>query len=209
MRGRSSTDLYARLIGLVLLVSLSLSGCHSDPPMIRDAKVVAKEFSAALRRHDADRLRALAACIISTEGVRDARLRYLEPPLSIRAIALDSLAAHYASSHRMADSVYSSAPDSAASLEARFEQSRSMARRAAVTRAALRAADQSRSYAAPRGDVELMTIRAHVMVRFTGEAVGPDAIDRDTVVRLIRAPAGVWVVYAFDLASDSPGPLPY
>ena len=58
-------------------------------------------------------------------------------------------------------------------------------------------------------NTELKTIRAHVLVRFAGEAVGPAASDRDTIVRLVRAPGGVWVVYSFDLASDSPGPLPY
>lgn len=205
MRGRSSTD----LLGLALLAGLIAGGCRPEPPDLRDARAAVKEFSTALRRHDGERLRAMAACIVSTEGVRDARLRYLEPIRAVRAAALDSLVTLYTEAHRLADSVYAAAPDSAADLESRFERARNLGRRAAATRAARRGAEESRSDGVSSANTELKTIRAHVMVRFAGEAVGPAAIDRDTIVRLVRAPGGVWVVYAFDLASDSPGPLPY
>jgi hypothetical protein len=180
---------------------------------VRDARSKVLEFTDALRARDDALLRSLATCVIETAGVRDARLRYLEPPRSIRFGALDSLSNLYAEAHRIADSLYAAAPDSAADLEARFDRARSLARRAAATRAALRAAEQSGSSTPARSasarDGELRSIRAHVLVRYGGVAVGPDPIDRDTLVRLIRAPGGGWVVFAFDLASDSPGPLPY
>jgi len=207
VRGRSSTD--ALLLSLGLLAGLIAGGCAPDPPDVREARSTVKEFSSALRRHDGDRLRDMAACIVSTDGIRDARFRHLEPLRTIRAGALDSLLALYTEAHRLADSVYAAAPDSAADLEARFERARSLSRRAAATRAARRAAEESRRDAEPDGGVELRTARAHVLVRFAGEAVGPAPIDRDTIVRLVRAPGGAWVVYAFDLASDAPGPLPY
>ncbi|HEU4334017.1 MAG TPA: hypothetical protein VFT32_05930, partial [Candidatus Eisenbacteria bacterium] len=65
--------------------------------------------------------------------------------------------------------------------------------------------------AAPRDDSDdaLQSIRAHVVVRYAGPAVGPDRIERDMVVRLLRAPGGPWIVYAFDLASDPLGPIPF
>ncbi|HEU4724231.1 MAG TPA: hypothetical protein VFU59_02930, partial [Candidatus Eisenbacteria bacterium] len=123
--------------------------------------------------------------------------------------ALDSLVRLYAEAQRLADSLYAAAPDSAADLEKRFERGRGLARRAAATRAARRAADLSSRDHPPGADAALTSVRAHVLVRFAGEAVGPDAIERDTIVRLLRAPGGAWIVYAFDLASDAPGPLPY
>jgi hypothetical protein len=184
---------------------------------VRTARSKVQEFADALRACDDSRLRALATCVITTAGIRDARLRYLEPPRSIAPAALDSLSALYAEGHRIADSLYTAAPDSAADLESRFARARSLALRAATTRAALRAAAQSSSSAtippaasAKAGSAPgLRAIRAHLMVRFAGDAVGPDPIDRDMIVRMLRAPGGPWVVFACDLASDAPGPLPF
>jgi hypothetical protein len=174
---------------------------------------VLQAFASALRSHDEVRLRALATCVVEANGVLDARIRYIEPPGSFRKTSLDSLGALYRDAQRIADSLYMAAPDSAADLESRFDRTRSLARRAAVTRAALHAADRSgASSVSPGegvGEETLRTLRAHLLVRYGGNAVGPAPVERDTVVRLIRAPGGSWVVYAFDLASDAPGPLPY
>lgn len=188
---------------------LALSGCSLDPPEVREAKSAARTFASALRLHDADRLQSLSSCVVATEGIADARFRYLEPPLKTSVAALDSLALLYSEGHRMADSSYAAAPDSTADLEARFERARNLARRAATTRAARRAADRSSAGLTVPSDATLRSVRAHVLVRFAGEAIGPAPIERDTVVRLLRAPGGSWIVYAFDLASDAPAPLPY
>jgi hypothetical protein len=105
-------------------------------------------------------------------------------------------------------------------VEERFRLAREWARRETTVRAAVRAARQSARDrdAAPaaglgsphdEGDGALQSIRAHVMVRYAGPAVGPDRIERDMVVRLLRAPGGPWIVYAFDLASDPIGPIPF
>lgn len=194
---------------LATLAALASSGCRLESPEIREAKEAAKDFANALRTHDAERLRAMASCVVPTDGIQDARFRYLEAPQTVRPAALDSLMLLYGEAQRLADSAYTAAPDSAADLEARFDRARSLARRSATTRAARRAVDASRSGEPPAPDAELKSIRAHVLVRFAGKAVGPGAIERDTIVRLLRAPEGTWIVYAFDLASDAPGPLPY
>ena len=217
MRGRSSTDALSLAIraavtlGAALLVGLA--GCRPEPTEVREARPVIREFSTALRSQDEARLRSLATCVVEAAGVLDARLRYIEPPGEIRRAALDSLATLYGNAHRMADSLYTSAPDSVADLESRFDRTRSLARRAATTRAALHAAERSAAATSvPSGDSgreALRTLRAHLLVRYGGDTVGPAPIERDTIVRLIRAPGGAWVVYAFDLASDAPGPLPY
>ena len=192
-----------------VLAALIASGCSLDPPDVRDAKSSVRAFATALRLHDAERLRSISSCVVATEGISDARFRYLDPLRSTTVAALDSLAALYSEAQRLADSSYAAVPDSAADLESRFERARSLARRAATTRAARRAADVSGAGTAAATGATLRSIRAHVLVRFAGEAVGPAAIERDTIVRLLRAPGGAWIVYAFDLASDAPAPLPY
>ncbi len=200
----------AAFVGAVLAVLIA-TGCSLDPPDVRDAKTSVRAFATALRLHDAERLRSISSCVVATEGISDARFRYLDPLRRTTVAALDSLAALYSEAQRLADSSYAAAPDSAADLESRFERARSLARRAATTRAARRAADISGAGAGAAASTAatLRSIRAHVLVRFAGEAVGPAAIERDTIVRLLRAPGGAWIVYAFDLASDAPAPLPY
>ena len=194
---------------MAVFAALALPGCRLESPEIRDAKETAKDFATALRTHDDERLRTLASCVVATDGIQDARFRYLEAPQTTRPAALDSLLLLYGEAQRLADSVYTTAPDSTADLEARFDRAQSLARRATTTRAARRAVEASRNGDPPPPDAELRSIRAHVLVRFAGKAVGPGAIERDTIVRLLRAPGGTWIVYSFDLASDTPGPLPY
>ena len=155
----------------------------------------------------------MATCVVEGAGVLDARLRYVEPPADVNLAALDSLAALYEAAHRVADSLYTAAPDSSPDLESRFDRARSLARRAATTRAAVHAAERSEAgssvAARDRNRATLRALRAHLLVRYGGDAVGPAPVERDTIVRLIRAPGGRWIVYAFDLASDAPGPLPF
>jgi hypothetical protein len=221
VRGRSSTDL-RRLRGRAgrlshfLIVAAFLGaapGCRPDPPDVRTAKTTLAEFVHELRAHDDAALRARTTCLIPTEAIRDARVRSLEPPRSVAVGSLDSLDARYAHAHRAADSLYALTPDTDPAVEERFQVVREWGRRAATVRAARRAATRS----AESGDgptrtapqTPLVSIRAHVVVHYAGPAVGPDRIERDVEVRLLRAPAGRWVVYAFDLASDPPGPLPF
>ncbi|HET9950631.1 MAG TPA: hypothetical protein VFS09_02430 [Candidatus Eisenbacteria bacterium] len=211
MRGRSTTDGRALALGVALLVGLA--GCRPEPAEVREARPLLRDFATALRSRDEVRLRDLATCVVETAGVLDARLRYLEPLGDVRRAALDSLATLYRDAQRIADSLYTAAPDSAADLESRFDRTRSLARRAAATRAAVHAAERSGSASSvasrDAGRETLRTLRAHLLVRYGGESVGPTPIERDTIVRMIRAPGGGWVIYAFDLASDAPGPLPY
>jgi hypothetical protein len=196
---------------------LSAAACDRESAEIREARGAAASFVSALKSGDAARLRAMATCAVSSEGVRDARLRYFEPSRRVTLSQLDSLLAVYAEEHRRADSLYASAPDSASNLEAHFERARDFGRRSAITRAARRAAERSvtpepTTSAAARSApaaATLRTVRAHLLVRFAGPAVGPSPIDRDTILRLLRAPGGTWVVYAWDPAADVPPPLPY
>ena len=214
MRGRSNTErrplgaLAALGVGATLAVLIA-TGCRPDPPEIREARRVAKDFATAIRLHDAAKLRDIASCVVATDGIQDAHVRYLDPPQFIRPAGLDSLILLYAEAQRLADSSYSAAPDAAADLEARFERARSLARRAAATRAARRAVDASRGGQTSGAQMEVKSIRAHLLVKFAGGAVGPVPVERDTIVRLLHTPGGSWIVYAFDLASDAPGPLPY
>lgn len=206
---------FALALALAALFGLGAEGCQPESHDRREARAAVERFASALRGHDDSQLRTLATCVVETGAVHDVRLRRLEPVRSIGRAALDSLGDLYGEAHRLADSLYTAAPDSAADLEGRFGRARDLARRAEVTRAAIRAADQSARDASPGATGgpsaagELQTIRAHLMVRYAGDAVGPSPVDRDTIVRLLHAPGGPWIVFAFDLASDAPGPLPY
>ena len=219
MRGRSSTDAgrsrrgAAHAVALIAVVLLAAAGCRTDPPAARAAKGALSEFLRDLRAHDEAALRARASCLIATEAVRDTRLRYVEPPRSVTLGALDSLVARYSAALLRSDSLYRMTPDTDPNVEARFQSVRAWGRRAETVRAARRAA--TRSLDAPGGAGEadpallLTSVRAHVMVQYAGPAVGPDRIERDAVIRLLRADRGAWIVYAFDLASDPPGPIPF
>lgn len=216
-RSRSAHSL-ALALSLAALFGFGMEGCQHEPQERREARAAVERFASALRAHDDSQLRALATCVVETGAVHDVRLRRMEPVRSIGRAALDSLSDLYAEAHRLADSIYVAAPDSAADLEHRFDRTRDLARRAEVTRSAIRAAEQSARDAPraaadgggrPNDGGELQTLRAHLMVRYAGDAVGPSPVDRDTIVRLLRAPGGPWVVFAFDFASDAPGPLPY
>lgn len=211
---RSSTSVPTAVLAAGLL-ALALAGCRPDDPAVRDARLAVRHFVVALRAQNEAQLRSLATCVVEDAGVQDARLRRFESLHSIHLASLDSLAILYGQAQWIADSLYTAAPDSTSDLEKRFERTREWARRAAMARAALRAADQSMAAApTPKAtsvvpNPALQTIRAHLLVRYAGTAVGPAPIERDVVVRLLRAPGGPWVVYGFDLASDAPGPVPF
>ena len=216
MPARSSTRRPFALLAVGVL-TLVAAGCRPEDPAIHDARRALRHFTVALRAQNEAELRALATCVVEAAGVQDARLRHFESLRTIRLASLDSLAIRYGQAQWIADSLYTAAPDSTGDLEKRFERTRNLARRAALTRAALRAADQSMAALSapakasmPAGSNPILqTIRAHLLVRYAGAAVGPAPIDRDVVVRLLRAPAGPWVVYGYDLASDAPGPVPF
>ncbi len=231
MRARSSTDAArprplrrslrsAAAAGILLAAALAVAACATDPPAVRDVKRETGSLLDDLRRHDDAALRRRATCLLSADGIADARIRRVEPLREIGLAALDSLAIRYDAAHREADSLYAATPDSAGDVESRFQIAREWGRRAATLRAARRAATRSAEAAAagasapgrtPRApsDAALEAARVHVTVRYAGPEVGPDRIDRDVVVRLLRAPGGPWIVYSFDLASDPPGPIPF
>jgi len=219
VRGRSSTDARrprpraAAPLALIALAILPAAGCRTDPPDVRAAKRAVSEFLRHLRDHDEPALRARATCLIPSEAVRDARLRYVDPPRTIAIATIDSLVTHYAAGHLNADSLYTRTPDTDPEVESRFQSVREWGRRANTVRAARRAAARSAEGVAGTpsdGPVKpCLSVRAHVMVQYAGPAVGPDRIERDMVLRLLRAPGGPWIVYAFDLASDPPGPIPF
>jgi hypothetical protein len=221
-RHRPRRDAAFPAIALALTLLAATSGCATDPPDVREGKAALDVFLRDVRAHDAARLRARATCIVSTEGIRDARLRHVEPIRRVTVAALDSLVARYAVAQQEAESTYARTPDDNPSVEDRFHALREWGRRAETVRAARRAAEQSareasqeddgHASAALRGDAAadpLLSLRAHVLVQYAGPAVGPDRVERDVIVRLLRAPGGAWVVYAFDLASDPPGPIPF
>ncbi|HSQ61087.1 MAG TPA: hypothetical protein VLT84_11790, partial [Acidobacteriota bacterium] len=99
MRGRSSGETVARLraalLASLILATPGLIGCGREAPGAREARETVRAFLAELRAHDEARLRGRATCIVPSDGVADARLRRVDPPLALLPSTLDSLAAAY------------------------------------------------------------------------------------------------------------------
>jgi hypothetical protein len=75
-----------------------------------------------------------------------------------------------------------------------------------VYRSAIRAIALSRPDSLVGSNAVLDTRTLRMRVRYAGEAVGPRAIDKEVLLRLIRAPGGQWIAFSFYSKEDDPRP---
>lgn len=188
-----------------------MSGCATEPEALA-ARHAAERYLAALTAHDQGKARAMSSCPGGAAALRGATLLRVGALESMAAEVLDSLATEAAlRSSKASVELLGADEESADSLARRAERAE---RRARMFRDAFRAVEMSRAGApggrsAPRpGGSALLLCRCSVRVRWGGPLVGPEAVDREAVLRELAVPGGRWIVYSFTPRDRDPGPVP-
>ena len=130
----------------------------------------------------------------------------VEGPRTATVAMLDSLARSAAAAHRTLDSLWSLVPDDR--VDSLFLRSQLSARRSVLYRNALRAVSLSLDGEEPPEGSVIRTCRIRARIRYHGSLVGPKAIDREHVLRLLTAPGGRWIVFSAHVRQDDPRPEP-
>ncbi|HLQ67277.1 MAG TPA: hypothetical protein VK123_08615 [Candidatus Limnocylindrales bacterium] len=193
---------------LALVLYSHTSGCSIETDDARAARRAAERYLAALTAHDAAALHAGGTYAGAVQSVRGATILRLGRVHSISRSALDSLAAGSRDDEKRAETDCSRAVEwDADSLFLRLD---AMKRRAGLYRSASRAAERSRmgapgARAAVAETGAAATLRAcavRVRIRWGGPLVGPEAVDREHVLREVAAPGGPWVVFSLEQRED-------
>lgn len=189
-------------------------------PDARDARRAAERWLAAVAAGDSSATRAGASCRVPGPAFRGATILRVNPPASLSPRTLDSVATAFEEeARRTAVELAAGWEETADSLWLRRDAA---ARAAELCRNALRAVTMSRaapggsSFAALAGhragtpsDSTLRACRVRVRIRWGGPLVGPEAVDREHVLRALAAPGGSWVVYSILARDRDPAILPF
>jgi hypothetical protein len=195
---RSGTAVAA--IALLLLAA----GCSREAPEVREVRKATKEYLDALVRRDVKALADRSSCMVTSNSLVGGRVLSIEPLRRVRVGTIDSLSDVGASAHRTADSLWARAGE--ATAESLFHLARVASFRTAVYRNATRAVTLSAPgwVAGPDSLVTIRIVRARF--RYEGPVVGPRPVDREEILRLLRAPGGRWIVFSVFVREDDPAP---
>jgi len=199
--GRRAPRSFVPALAAALLL---LGGCAREAPDRREARLAAERYLAALADKDVAALARRATCVVPTASIRGGHILRMETPNRLTNASLDSLAQTAEQAHRAADSLWSRASESNADS---LHQLASRWRRVhMIYRNAIRAATLSHPDTMLSGDAPLETREIRVRIRFGGPLVGPKPIDREEILRMLRAPAGTWIAFSLFLPVDDPMP---
>jgi len=187
-----------------LVTVLILAGCAREDPETREARKAAHDYLRAVSRRDVKEIGERSTCLASTTAFAGGRVLRIDPPRWIRVGALDSLARASMLAQRSADSAWSRASE--ADADSLFRRARLLADRASVYRNAARAVPVSAPGVVLGRDTALETRSVRVRVRYAGPLVGPRPVDKEEILRLLRAPGGRWIVFSLYLVTDDPAP---
>jgi len=190
----------------VLAVGMALAGCGREPQDARGARLAAERYLDALSRSDLTSLRQRSTCVFPSQSVVGGVVLRVETPRSVPMAKLDSLARAAAADHRALDSLWALGSQDA--VDSLFMRSQMMAHRHGLYRNAIRAASLSLDGEEVAENVVVRTCRVRARIRYRGTLVGPKAIDREHVLRLLAAPGGRWIVFSAHLREEDPRPVP-
>ena len=191
------------LAALAALAAL-LAGCAREAPDVREARLAGERYVDALARKDLQQIRARSTCVASYQSLKGGNILQVGDVRHVTVATLDSLADAAAETHERADSAWGAAPDS--TEDRIFQQMKMISRLQFVYRSAVRAIALSRPDSLIGSNAVLDTRTLRVRVRYAGEAVGPRSIDKEVLLRLIRAPGGQWIAFSFYSKEDDPRP---
>lgn len=195
--------LSAVLTALVLAATLP-SGCAREPEATRAIRLSAERYLSALGRKDFDEIRNRATCLVALQAVQGGNVLRIDPTRHTTVGMLDSLAASAAKFHREVDSLWIRAGEG--NREVLFQAAKRAGRLEVTYRNALRAVSVSRPDSLAGSKTELETCSLRVRVRYAGELIGPKSVDREMILRMLRAPGGSWIAFSLYTVEDDPQP---
>jgi hypothetical protein len=194
-----------RALALLPLVGFTLSlaaGCAREHPEVREARLAAERFVAALAGKDLAEVRQRATCVVSMQSVQGGNVLRVGPRRRLPVSSLDSLAASASVAHQKAESLWAQAESG--DREAQFDDVRRTARQEITYRNAIRAIALSRSDVLHDSGTILETIAIRMRVRYAGSVIGPKPVDREMILRMLKAPSGKWIAFSLYTAEDDP-----
>jgi len=201
MRSSAASPLDA--LKATLALTLLLAGCSREAPDVREVRQAAEGYFKALSRRDSKEVAERSTCLVTIPAA--GRVLAIEPPRGVlRMGTLDSLVRVSISEQHTADSTWARASDQTG--DSLFRQARLISNRAAVYRSAARAVPLSSPGRIVASDSTLETRVVRARFRYAGAFVGPKPIDREMLVRLLRAPGGKWIVFSVYVREEDPAP---
>jgi hypothetical protein len=190
---------------LVAFLGLAiLAGCAREAPDKHDARIVANRYLAALARKDITAIAKCATCVVAMSTVRGGQVLRIDDPQAVTVGALDSLTLAVARAQKSADSLWQMTED--AQADSLYAARRRLTYSQSVYRNAVRAVRLSHPDTLFASSSAMETRALRVRVRYGGPLVGPKPIDREEILRMLRAPGGRWIVFSMYLTEDDPFP---
>jgi hypothetical protein len=187
-----------------MVLALLAAGCSRETPDVREVRRVTKDYLGALVRRDVKELADRSSCMVTSNSLVGGRVLSIEALRRVRVGTVDSLARAGMTAQREDDSLWTHAGD--VSADSLFRRARATSFRTAVYRNASRAVTLSAPgwVAGPDSTVETRVVRARF--RYEGPVIGPRPVDREEILRLLRAPGGRWIVFSVFVREDDPAP---
>ena len=192
------------LLPLVLFGLSIVAGCAREPQDIHEARLAAERFVAAMAGKDLAELRERATCIVSLQSVQGGNVLRLGPARRVPISLLDSLTSSASATHQRAESLW--ARPGGGDKDAQFDEVRHAARVEVIYRNALRAIALSSPGVLNDSETLLETRAIRMRIRYAGPVIGPKPVDREMILRLLKAPAGKWIAFSLYTAEDDPQP---
>ena len=206
VRGRLSR-LHAEaplLLPLVVIAFSIVAGCAREPQDVHEARLAAERFVAALASKNLAEVRQRATCVVSMQSVQGGNVLRVGTVRRFPISSLDSLTASAFVAHQRAESLWTQARSGG--RDDQFDSIRRAARLEIIYRNALRAITLSRPDVLHDSKTLLETRAVRMRVRYAGAVVGPKPVDREMILRLLKAPLGKWIAFSLYTAEDDPQP---
>jgi len=187
----------------VFILSMA-AGCAREPQEVHEARLAAERFVAALAAKDLAQVRERATCVVSMQSVQGGNVLRIDPLRRFPLSTLDSLALSASRARQRAESLWVEA--TGGDKEARFDEARRASRLEVTYRNAQRAVAVSRPDVLHDSGTLLETRSIRMRVRYAGSVIGPKPVDREMILRLLKAPAGKWIAFSLLTVEDDPRP---
>ena len=175
-----------------------------EAPDVREVRTSTEEYLRVLVKGDVKGVAERSTCLVGAGTLVGGQILRIEPPRTISMAMLDSLVKDAVGNQKSADSAWAYADEITA--DSLFQRARLIALRSAVYRNAVRAVSLSAPGTVVGRDSTVETRVVRARFRYAGAAIGPKAVDREEILRLVRAPAGKWIVFSVYLVPDDPRP---
>jgi len=192
------------LLPLVVFGFSIVAGCAREPQDVHEARLAAERFVAAMAGKDLAAIRTRATCIVSLQSVQGGNVLRMGTVRRLPISLLDSLTSSAFATHQRAESLW--AQPKGGDKDAQFDEVRRAARLEVIYRNALRAIALSNPGVLNDSKTLLETRAIRMRIRYAGAVIGPKAVDREMVLRLLKAPSGKWIAFSLYTAEDDPRP---